>query len=138
MPFHRLYFNLMRLLCPAKPAMTKSKKLIFDTCDVISDLQTKFCRIFGKFKSGAIKCHFRIENRPSGLADSTGAETPPPPHRRVGSGNTPSGRGLTVDPESAPALRNAQDSWRGRSRGVRHIRLLLIGGSSWLRSRHIH
>ena len=79
MPFHRLYFNLIRLLCPAKPAMTKSKKLFFDTCDVISDLQTKFCWIFGKFKSGAIKCHFRIENRPSILADSTGAETPPPP-----------------------------------------------------------
>ena len=137
MPFHRLYFSLIRLLCPAKPAMTKSKKLFFDTCDVISDLQTKFYWIFGKFKSGAIKCHFRIENRPSSLADSTGL-TSPPPHRRVGSGNTQSGCGLIVDPESAPALRNAQDSWRSRSRGVRHIRLLLIGGSSWLRSRHIH
>ena len=79
MSFHRLYFNSIRLLCPAKRAMTDIKNLNFDpTCDVISDVQMKFCNIFGNFKPVAIKCCFRIETWSISLADSKGTETPPP------------------------------------------------------------
>ena len=99
MSFNRLYFNSIRLLWPAKRAMTDIKKKIFGpTCDVISDDRIKFRSIFGKFKPGAIKFRFRIENWSISLADSRGAERPPPhPHpRRAESGNTPTGRGLKL------------------------------------------
>ena len=100
MLFHRL---LMRLLCPAKPAMQIVKNLIFDpTCDVISDPQIKLCYIFEKFKSGAIKCSFRIENRSSSLADSTGG-----------------GGGETTHPSSAGRVREYPT-------GARAIIIMLI------------
>ena len=94
MSFHRLYFSLIWLLCPAKPVKIDSPKLTFDAaCDAISSVQIKFRKIFGKVKPGAIKCRFRIKNRSSSLTDSKGrGETDP--HRRSWSGNTPSGRGL--------------------------------------------
>ena len=45
----------------------------------------------------AIKCRFGIENRSRCLAGSTrGRGAKQPPHRRVGSGNTPSGRRLNI------------------------------------------
>ena len=57
------------------------------TCNVISDVQMSYCNMFRKFKSGAIKCRFRIENRSGSLADSRGvAETPPPTHSIDGKG----------------------------------------------------
>ena len=78
--FNRLYFNMIRPLFPAKRTMTDNKKLTFDPiCDVISDVQTKFCNIFGKVKPGAIKCCFRIENWSISLADSRGPKQPAPP-----------------------------------------------------------
>ena len=47
---------------PAKRAVTDIKKMTFDpTCDVIGDVPI-FFKILGKFKPGAIKCRFRIEN----------------------------------------------------------------------------
>ena len=39
----------------------------------------KFCHIFERLNPGAIKCRFRIENRPSSLAYSRGPKFPPPP-----------------------------------------------------------
>ena len=66
MPFHRLRINLIRLLCPAKPATKDSRNLTLDlTCDVTSDIQIKFHNIFGKFMFGAIKCRFWIKNYPA-------------------------------------------------------------------------
>ena len=65
------------------------KNITFDpTCDVISDLKIIFCNIFRKFKPGAIKCRFRIENRfdqSSSLADSkwVGAKRPPSSAGRI-------------------------------------------------------
>ena len=83
--FHRLYFSLIWLLCPAKPAMTDERNLIFDpTCHVISGVLIKFCNIFGKFKPGAFKYRFRIENRSSRWSDSRGPKCPPPPPPSVG------------------------------------------------------
>ena len=84
MPFHRLYFNLIRLLYSAKPAVTNPQKLTFIlTYEVIIDLKIKVCNIFGKFKPGSIKCRFPIENMSSSLADSRGGgrnAPSPPPH----------------------------------------------------------
>ena len=91
MSFHRLYFNLVLLLCPARPVMTDSPKLTLDpACDAISSVQIKLCNIFGMFEPGSIKCRFRIQNRSSSLKD--GKETTP--HRRSWSGSIPSGRRL--------------------------------------------
>ena len=50
----RLVFNLIWLLCPAKPAMTEY--FIFDlACKAISGLQIKFHSIFKNIVPGAIK-----------------------------------------------------------------------------------
>ena len=49
------------------------------TCDVITDVQIKFCRIFGDLKPGAIKCRFPIENWSRCLADNRGGTKRPPP-----------------------------------------------------------
>ena len=73
-PFHRLYFNLIRSLCSTKPAMTDNKNLTSDpTCDVISIFPTKFCNLFGKFKPGAIECSFRTDSWSGSLAYRKGA-----------------------------------------------------------------
>ena len=74
--------------------------------------KTKICTLFRKFKSGPIKYRFRIENWPSSLVDTKGGggETPHP-HRWGGSGNTPSGRGLTRAALGLPAERPT--GWRG-------------------------
>ena len=64
----------------ALPQLPLMKNLTFvPICDVISDVQIQFRSIFEKFKPGAIKCHFGIENRSSSLADSRGGggEVPP-------------------------------------------------------------
>ena len=53
-----------------------------------------------KVQARAIKDRFRIENWMISLTDSRGrggGRNSPRPHRRVGSENTPSGRGLTRD-----------------------------------------
>ena len=51
MSFHRLYFNLIWLLCPVMRAWQMLKSMNFDpTCDAISYVQTKFCKMFEKFK----------------------------------------------------------------------------------------
>ena len=94
MSFHRLCFNLIRLLFLAKPAMENNK-----ISELWPDLwrhrwpSDKLLQLFREFKPEAIKWRFWIES--SSLADSKGAETPHP-HRRVGSGNTPLGRGLIL------------------------------------------
>ena len=42
MSFNRLYFNSMRRVCPAKPAMTDNQNLTFDLVCDISEVQIKF------------------------------------------------------------------------------------------------
>ena len=70
MPFHRLCFNMICLLCPARPAMTDDQKY-----DKWPDLSRWACLIkfwysdttlqhIRKSQARAIKCRFRIENRP--------------------------------------------------------------------------
>ena len=74
--FHRLSFNLIRLWLPKLSMVVKI--LTYDrTCDVINDLQIKLSNIFGGFMPGTMKCRFRIEDRPSNLANSRGP-TPSP------------------------------------------------------------
>ena len=66
------------------------------TCDVIRNLHINLFNVFGNFITGAIKCHFGIENRSIILTDSTGSRNAPPPigwqHPEM---HTPSGRGLS-------------------------------------------
>lgn len=67
-------FQRERLLCKAKPAMTKKMKILpFDlTFDVSSDVQIKFRTVFGNVMLGAVNCR-----RFSSLSEGGG--TPPPP-----------------------------------------------------------
>ena len=79
---------------PGEASKDRKSRILSLTRPVTSSVtsQITFCIIFGKFKPGAIKCHFRIENQPSSLADSRGLNAPPPnggkgpgiPHRGAG------------------------------------------------------
>ena len=62
--------------------MTVKILTVYPTCEVVSDVHMKFCSIFGKFKHGAIKYLFRIENRSSSLVDSRGGGR----HPHIGGG----------------------------------------------------
>ena len=85
---------------PGKSSKDRKTRVLTLTRPVTSSVtsQIKFCNIFRNFKPKAIKCRFRIQNRPRSLADSRGKggkSHPPAPSGRM-SGNTPSGRGLMI------------------------------------------
>ena len=97
MSFHRICFNVIRLLCPVRRTMTYIQTWQLTppgTCDVISDVNTKFCKTFRKFMIRAIKYRFRIENWSIGLGNRReGGGAKRLPHQRTRSGNTHWGAG---------------------------------------------
>ena len=96
-------------------------------CDVISDVQTKFCNILEKFKPGAMKCYFRIEDRFISLADSVGGEAVPSPLARPPlpptGGPLPlptGGQGPKIPPQGAGYL--IYENW-GNVSGRLHVKI---------------
>ena len=99
MSFNRLYFNLIRLLCPVKRAMTDIQKLgLWPELSRRQWRLDKMLQHVRRFKAQSCQTPFSIEKCSISLADSGGGSKTPPPHRRAGSGNTPPGRGLTRVP----------------------------------------
>ena len=90
----KVWLRSVALICLAAQPCEKSRNFSFDlTCDVISDQLVRLFMLFGEFMYGALRCRLNFENRLVTFRDPKGAETPPP-HRWVGSGNSPSGRGI--------------------------------------------